>query len=119
MATPIDVKADRVVESSKKPVYLLTAGIIYIGYIFLFLGVSYISPGYIYMLGNFMYIMVCLILIYKFNPLRGKIQISEYDSQLIFMAATFILVNIGLTEIANIFFNDLKKMFEVDMRTVV
>ena len=64
MATPIDVKADRAVESVKKPAYLLTIGITYVGYIILFLGVSYVSPGYIRALGNFMYIMICLILIF-------------------------------------------------------
>ena len=36
MATPIDVKADRAVESAKKPAYLLTIGITYVGYIFYF-----------------------------------------------------------------------------------
>jgi len=119
MATPIDVKADRVVESAKKTTYLLTVGITYVGYIFLFLGISYISPGYIRALGNFMHIMICLILIYKFNPLRGKIQVSEYDTQLIFLMAMFILVNVGLVEISDLFFNNFKKTFDVDMRTVV
>ena len=119
MATPIDVNADRAVESAKKPAYLLTIGITYVGYIILFLGVSYVSPGYIRALGNFMHIMICLILIYKFNPLRGKIQLSEYDTQLIFMMAMFILVNVGLVEMSDLFFNNLKKVFDVDMRTVV
>jgi hypothetical protein len=115
MATPLDVKADRIAETAKKPAYLLTLGITYIGYIFLFLGVSYVSPGYIKTLGNFMHIFICLLLIYKFNPLRGKIQLTDYDSQLIFLSATFILVNIGLVEIANAFFNELKGTFDVKM----
>jgi len=115
MATPLDIKADRLVETAKKPAYLLTMGITYIGYIFLFLGISYISPSYITTFGNFMHIFICLLLIYKFNPLRGKIQLSEYDSQLIFLSATFILVNIGLVEIANAFFNQLKGTFDTNM----
>jgi hypothetical protein len=119
MPTPLDIKADRAVESAKKPAYLLTLGITYIGYVFLFLGVSYISPGSIRAFGNFMHIMICLFLIYKFNPLRGKIQLTEYDSQMIFLSSMFILVNLGLTELSDIFFNDLKMMFDVDMRTVV
>jgi hypothetical protein len=117
--TPMDVKADRVVETAKKPAYLLTLGITYVGYVFLFLGVSYVSPGYIRAFGNFMHIMICLFLIYKFNPLRGKIQLTEYDSQMIFLSSMFILVNLGLTELSDTFFNDLKKVFDVDMRTVV
>jgi hypothetical protein len=116
---PMDVKADRVMETAKKPAYLLTLGITYIGYVFLFLGVSYISPGYIRAFGNFMHIMICFFLIYKFNPLRGKIQLTEYDSQMIFLSSMFILVNLGITEISEFFFNNLKKLFEVDMRTVV
>ena len=115
----IDVKADRIVESAKKPAYLLTIGITYVGYIILFLGVSYVSPGYIRTLGNFMHIMICLILIYKFNPLRGKIKLSEYDTQLIFLMSMFILVNVGLVELSDLFFNNLKKAFDVDMRTIV
>jgi len=51
--------------------------------------------------------------------LRGKIQLSEYDTQLIFMMAMFILVNVGLVEMSDLFFNNLKKVFDVDMRTVV
>lgn len=113
----MDVKADRVVDSAKKPAYLLTVGITYIGYIFLFLGVSYISPGYIRTFGLVMQVLICVMLIYKFNPLRGKIQLSDYDSQLIFLSSMFILVNAGMIEIADAFFNNLKKLFEVDMRT--
>ena len=113
----MDVKADRVVDSAKKPAYLLTVGITYVGYIFLFLGVSYISPGYIRTFGLVMQVLICVMLIYKFNPLRGKIQLSDYDSQLIFLSSMFILVNAGMIEIADEFFNNLKKLFEVDMRT--
>jgi hypothetical protein len=119
MPTPMDIKADRVVDAAKKPAYLLTVGITYIGYVFLFLGVSYISPGYIRAFGLVMQILICLMLIYKFNPLRGKIQLSDYDSQLIFLSSMFILINAGMIEVADAFFNNLKNMFSVDMRTVV
>jgi hypothetical protein len=114
-----EIRADKAIDAVKKPTYLLTMGITYVGYIFLFLGVSYVSPGYIRTFGVIMHILICFMLIYKFNPLRGKVQLSDYDSQLIFLASVFILLNVGIVEIADAFFNNLKKLFEVDMRTVV
>ena len=60
-------KADAVVETAKKPLYLVTMGFVYIGYIILFLGISYISPDYIRAVSNITYVMIGLVLMYKFN----------------------------------------------------
>ena len=56
-------KADAVVEISKKPLYLVTMGFVYIGYIILFLGISYISPDYIRFISNITYVIIGLVLI--------------------------------------------------------
>jgi hypothetical protein len=100
-------KADTMIETAKKPLYLVTMGFIYIGYIILFLGISYISPDYIRAISNITYITIGLVIIYKFNPYR-KATLTEYDSKLIFISGMFILFNLGVTEFALSFFKTVK-----------
>ena len=97
-------KADTVLETAKKPLYLVTMGCVYIGYIILFLGISYISPDYIRVISNITYVIIGLVLMSKFNPFREATTVSEYDSKLIFISAMFILFNLGVTEFALSFF---------------
>jgi hypothetical protein len=104
-------KADAVVEISKKPLYLVTMGFVYIGYIILFLGISYISPDYIRAVSNITYAMIGLVLMYKFNPFKEATAVTEYDSKLIFISALFILFNLGVTEFALSFFKTVKSTF--------
>jgi len=104
-------KADNVIETTKKPLYLVTMGLVYIGYIILFLGISYISPNYIRVISNITYACIGLVLMYKFNPFRESTTVGEYDSKLIFISALFILFNLGVTEFALAFFNTVKMSF--------
>ena len=108
-------KADNIVESAKRPTFLFTMGITYLTYIFIFLGISYILPTYIRVISNFMHVVICLFLIYKFNPLRSKQQLTEYDNYFIFFSAFFILISMGLTEFALAFFNTLRSVMKVDL----
>jgi hypothetical protein len=104
-------KADTMLETAKKPLYLVTMGFVYIGYIVIFLGISYISPDYIRIISNITYAMIGLVLMYKFNPFREATTVSEYDSKLIFISALFILFNLGVTEFALAFFDTVKTTF--------
>ena len=104
-------KADNVLETTKKPLYLVTMGFVYIVYIILFLGISYISPTYIRAISNITYVMISLVIMYKFNPFREATTVSEYDSKLIFISALFILFNLGVTEFALSFFKTVKSTF--------
>ena len=104
-------KADTAIEHAKKPLYLVTMGFVYIGYIILFLGISYISPTYIRAISNITYVMISLVIMYKFNPFREATTVSEYDSKLIFISALFILFNLGVTEFALAFFKTVKTTF--------
>ncbi len=106
-------KADNLVESSKKPLYLLSSGFIFIGYITMFLGISFISPKYIRTISNITYVFIALILMYKFSPMREVTTISENDSKLISLSASFILFNLGVTEYALSFFDTVKNTFGV------
>lgn len=108
-------KADTMIESAKRPAFLLTMGITYLTYIFLFLGISYILPSYIRLISNFMHVVICLFLIYKFNPMRTNQQLTEYDNYFIFFAAVFILMSMGLTEFSLAFFNTLRNLLKVDL----
>jgi hypothetical protein len=108
-------KADAMIESAKRPAFLLTMGITYLTYIFLFLGISYILPSYIRLISNFMHVVICLFLIYKFNPMRTNQQLTEYDNYFIFFAAVFILMSMGLTEFSLAFFNTLRNLLKVDL----
>jgi hypothetical protein len=104
-------KADNAIETTKKPLYLVTMGFVYIGYMVLFLGISYVSPNYIRLISNVTYIMIGLVLMYKFNPFREAATIGEYDAKLIFISALFILFNLGVTEFALSFFKTVKTSF--------
>jgi hypothetical protein len=104
-------KADNAIETTKKPLYLVTMGFVYIGYMVLFLGISYVSPNYIRLISNVTYIMIGLVLMYKFNPFREAVTIGEYDAKLIFISALFILFNLGVTEFALSFFKTVKTSF--------
>jgi hypothetical protein len=105
-------------ENIKKPTFLFTMGITYISYIFIFLGVSYLLPNYIRTISNVMHLLICLFLIYKFNPLRNTQQITDTDKNMIFFAALFIIMSTSITEFALSFFNSLKKVFKTDLSTI-
>ncbi len=111
-------KADNAIENIKGPSFLFTIGITYISYIFIFLGISYLLPGYIRTISNVMHILICLFLIYKFNPLRSVQQITETDKSMIFFAALFIIMSTSITEFALSFFNSLKKVFKTDLSVI-
>ena len=90
-------KADSMIEGSKKPLYLISSGFIFIGYI----------------ASNITYIFIALLLMYKFNPMREITTITDYDSKLISLSASFILFNLGVTEYALSFFDTVKNTFGV------
>lgn len=107
----ISTKTDGAVEAIKKPAFMATLAITYISYIFLFLGISYILPSYIRTISNGLHILIGLILLYKFNPFRTEYKLTEYDNNLIFGMALFLIINTGVTEITISFFNTLKNVF--------
>jgi hypothetical protein len=119
MANDVAKKADGAVETIKKPALLLTIGITYISYIFIFLGISYVLPQYLRALTNFLHVAICLILIYKFNPLRSAPVLTEYDSNLIFFMAIFIIMSTGITEFAFSVMNSLKGFYNPPTQTTI
>jgi hypothetical protein len=95
---------------------LITA--FYIIYVFIFLGISYVAPQYIRFLSNFIHVLLAIILLIKFNPIRESPVITSSDGALIFGAAIFILINVGITEFAMSFFDSVKTLFNIDMSAI-
>lgn len=117
-SSPMINKVDRAVESNLKPTYMFLITVLYISYILLFLGISYIAPQYIRLISNSIYVLLAIILIIKFNPFRTNNVIVPSDSAMIFGAAVFILINVGITEFAMSFFDSVKTMFNIDMSSI-
>ncbi len=71
---------------------------LYSAYIVLFLGVVKFNPAYITDLKLLMQVVICVILIYRFNPFRTH-ELKKYDANIIFSSAMFLLVNTGIAEV--------------------
>lgn len=108
-------KADNAIEGIKKPTFLVTVALTYVSYIFIFLGISYLLPTYIRSISNVLHVVICLFLIYKFNPLRSAQQITETDKNLIFFAALFIIMSTSITEFTISFFDSMKQVLKKDL----
>ena len=105
--------ADGIVEKSK-PVFLFTMGAIYIGYIIILLGITLIAPQQLKLLSIIVHILICLFLIYKFNPFRQTVTIDKNDNTLIFSTAVFLLLNLGVTEFSINFLSNLKGIHNIE-----
>lgn len=66
----------------------------------LLVGVIYINPEYLQNFRTIMQLFVCLFLIYRFHPYKEHV-LKQYDAQIIFSSAIFLLVNITAVDIAN------------------
>ena len=71
---------------------------LYAAYIVLFMGVVNFNPAYITDLKLLMQVVVCVVLIYRFNPFRTH-ELKKYDANIIFSSAIFLLVNTGIAEV--------------------
>ena len=90
-------KIDDIVDyAGKHYTYLSVA--LYAAYIVVFLGVVNFNPGYISDLKLLMQVVICVVLIYRFNPFR-KHELKKYDANIIFSSAIFLLVNTGIAEV--------------------
>ena len=90
-------KLDDIVDYAGKH-YIYLGMALYGAYITLLLGIFTFSPEYINVLKLVMQTIVCFILILRFNPLR-KHELKQYDANIIFSSAIFLLVNTGIAEI--------------------
>ena len=92
----LEKMADIVDYAGKHYSYLSMA--LYTAYIVVFLGVVNFNPAYITDLKLLMQVVVCVVLIYRFNPFRTH-ELKKYDANIIFSSAIFLLVNTGIAEV--------------------
>jgi len=90
-------KIDDIVDYAGKHYSYLSLAL-YAAYIVLFLGVVNFNPSYITELKLLMQVVICVVLIYRFNPFR-KHELKKYDANIIFSSAMFLLVNTGIAEV--------------------
>jgi hypothetical protein len=64
------------------------------------IGLSRNAPAYIQTIDGYVKIYICLFLIYRFNPLRNKIEFTELDRKIVFSAGLFILTTTAINNIA-------------------
>lgn len=90
-------KIDNIVDYAGKHYSYLSVAL-YSAYIVLFLGVVNFNPSYITELKLLMQVVICVVLIYRFNPFRTH-ELKKYDANIIFSSAMFLLVNTGIAEV--------------------
>ena len=74
---------------------------IYISYALLFisaLGISQTAPKYLDSMEYYVRIYICLFLMWRFNPLREKVEFTELDRKIAFSAGLFILTTTALNQ---------------------
>lgn len=97
-----------VLEKIKKPIYLGSLVVLYLSYLLIFIGIYKVEPTFIHYLTVSIHVMICLFLIFTFNPFIENVKLMPYDKEIIFGSAILLLFNmIGMTKVPN--FLDIKK----------
>jgi hypothetical protein len=99
------VKTDGIEDKVGVSSYLLLVvfNIVYFGSL---LGIVLINTEYINIFNIIIHSVLCLFLMYRFNPMNKNIEIKKYDQVIIFSSALFLLVNLGIVEFINRFYID-------------
>ena len=84
-------------------IFTTTILILHVIYFAFFLGIRYINEKYIQWLSTFIQFGVCIFLIIRFFPLYKIRELTNLDVSIIFYCATFLLMNVVLVEISNLF----------------
>jgi len=92
----IDNKIENIIDKVGRHYYILIAfNLIYFASL---AGIVFTNITYINYFNIGIHILLCLILMYRFNPLRKNIALKEYDQILIFSTSVFLLLNMGVAE---------------------
>ena len=75
------------------------------------IGIVYLNTEYINTFNLIVHTLLCLFLMYRFNPLRKNIEIKHYDQIIIFSTAVFLLLNLGIVKIIKTKIVDGQKLF--------
>jgi hypothetical protein len=88
---------DEILEKIKRPVYLWFAFLPFIAYIISMFGLIYLNPAYVELIKSLTQIVIAVILIIRFNPMKEKHQLKDYDETIIFGTALILITNASLT----------------------
>lgn len=91
-------KIESFLEIIKRPVYLWLALIPYLIYLVALIGLVNVNQNYLDHLKSFTQIIIAVILMIRFNPLKPKHELREYDETIIFGSAIILLTNASVTE---------------------
>ena len=81
---------------------------IHIGYLATFVGLaSYFNQYYVHYFSMFIQFIVCIFLMVRFSPFKTTYEVTKLDVRIIFYCASFLLLNVVVTEIYNIFLKDI------------
>ena len=86
------------VERIKYPVYFVLLVVINMSYLLLGIGILLISHEYLHILTVAFHILICLFLIYRFNPFV-KARLLPHDNYIIFGSTLLLLFNVVFLEI--------------------
>jgi len=80
---------------------LITFNIVYFGAL---LGIVLINSAYINIFNVIVHSVLCLFLMYRFNPMNKVTEIKKYDQVIIFSSALFLILNLGIVEFIKAFY---------------
>lgn len=85
-------------EPIKLGIFTFLIFLIYIMYFSTFLGITYFDKTKIRLFSSIIQMIICFILILRFNPFTTH-QMSDFDKRIIFSAASFLFINLFITEV--------------------
>jgi hypothetical protein len=110
---------ETITEIVKKPLFIGSLLLLKIVYILVFLGVIHYQGNFITYINNFVQILICGVLIIRFNPFRKHTEIKEFDNEIIFTAALFLLANMGVEQILITNFDKTRDIIRDNIRTTM
>lgn len=103
MAVTLFHHIDNAVERVKKPLFMYSFLTVHVLYALLILGIVVVDATYMEHIHVALQVALCLFLIFRFNPLRSYV-LKDYDGEIIFSSALFLLYNLGITEFLKSYF---------------
>lgn len=88
----------------------------YILYFITLIGVSIVNPKYLTLLQDMLKYFVILFLLFKFNPFQKNIVFKEFDREVVFSSALFLLTTSSITMIVKNYFQIIKKWISSNVK---
>ena len=99
----LESRAHSLVIKNRSHIFMISILILHILYLAVFMGVAFIDESYIRNFSTIIQTFVSVFLAIRFNPFTTDNRITEFDKQVIFYSATFLLLNVVATEVYTAF----------------